>query len=61
MKNTEMQRGYDKAMALAGGDTYMYDSSKRIAELAAQDANYASASNDYKQGFATAVYSLARC
>ena len=61
MKNAEQKRGFDKAMTLANGDTYMYDSSRRIMELAAKDPEYATASNDYKSGFANAVYSLFRC
>lgn len=61
MKNAEQKRGFDKAMTLANGDTYMYDSSRRIMELAAKDPEYATASVDYKGGFADAVYSLFRC
>jgi hypothetical protein len=61
MKNAEQKRGFDKAMTLAKGNTYMYDSSRRIMELAAKDPDYATASNDYKGGFANAVYSLFRC
>lgn len=61
MMNAEKQRGWDKAMTLANGDTYMYDSSRRIMELAAKDPDYATASVDYKGGFASAVYSLFRC
>ena len=61
MMSNEKKRGYDKAMALAKGNTYSYDSSRRIAELAAKDADYATASTDYKGGFACAVYDLFRC
>ena len=60
MQNKEAQRGYDKAMALTYGDTYMYDSSRRIREVAAKDADYPTASDDYKAGFAAAVYALHR-
>lgn len=61
MMNNDKQRGYDKAMALTHGDTYMYDSSRRIREVAAKDADYATASDDYKGGFAAAIYALFRC
>lgn len=61
MKNAEQKRGFDKGMTLANGNTYMYDSSRRIMELAAKDPEYAAASVDYKSGFANAVYSLFRC
>lgn len=61
MKNNDKQLGYDKAMALTYGDTYMYDSSRRILEVAAKDVDYPTASNDYKAGFAAAIYALHRC
>ena len=61
MMNNDKQRGYDKAMALTHGSTYMYDSSRRIREVAAKDVDYAAASDDYKAGFASAIYSLHRC
>ena len=59
--NNDKQRGYDKAMALTNGDTYMYDSSRRIREVAAKDADYAAASDNYRAGFAAAIYALFRC
>lgn len=59
---TEMYRkGYEKAMALTCGNTYMYDSTRRIFEVAAKDPDYADAPLDYKGGFADAIYSLFRC
>ena len=51
---------YNKAMELSRGNTYMYDSSKRIRELSAKDSNYVNATDEYKKGFAVAVYSLFR-
>ena len=58
--------GYNKAMTLSTRNgfydgTYMYDSSRRICELAAKDSNYASASAEYRKGFAAAIYNLHRC
>ena len=58
--------GYNKAMILSTRNgfcdgTYMYDSSRRICELAAKDKDYESAGTDYRGGFADAVYSLFRC
>lgn len=58
--------GYNKAMALSTGNgfsdgTYMYDSSRRIMELAKQDPDYETANDDYRGGFAACVYSLFRC
>ena len=58
--------GYNKAMALStrngfSDGTYMYDSTRRILELAAKDNDYNDASDEYKQGFAACVYSLFRC
>ena len=61
MMSKEAQRGYDKAMALTKGNTYMYDSTRRIFEVAAKDPDYATASDEYKRGFAGAIYALFRC
>lgn len=58
--------GYNKAMTLSTRNgfcdgTYMYDSTRRIFEVAAKDPDYTNASLDYKGGFADAIYSLHRC
>ena len=58
--------GYNKAMTRSTRNgfcdgTYMYDSTRRIFELAAKDENYETASDEYRGGFAAAVYSLHRC
>ena len=54
--NSEFNAGWDKAMTLSKGDTYMYDSSRRIYELSLKDPDYATATNAYRSGFAQAVY-----
>ena len=41
--------------------TYMYDSTRRIFELAAKDEDYESADDEYRSGFAAAIYNLHRC
>lgn len=58
--------GYNKAMALSTRNgfcdgTYMYDSSRRVNELAKKDPDYETANADYHSGFAACVYSLHRC
>lgn len=62
----EYKDGYKKAIELStrGGlydGTYMYDSSKRINEIAAKDDAYTLANDEYKKGFAAAIYELHRC
>ena len=59
--NASATAGYNKAMELMHYDTYMYDSSRRIYELAQLDPTYANADNDYRGGFAGAVYEMHRC
>lgn len=61
MSNTTYEQGYAKAMAITGGDTYMYSSSRRISEVAAKDESYESATYEYRVGFADAIYDLFRC
>ena len=58
--------GYNKAMTLSTHNgfydgTYMYDSTRRIFELAAKDEDYESAGDEYRSGFAAAIYNLHRC
>ena len=60
-EDPEFQAGWNKAMELSNGHTYMYDSTKRIFELADKDPEYEAATSQYKSGFAQAVYSLFRC
>lgn len=55
------QDGYNKAMELMNYDTYMYDSSKRLYELSKKDLDYAFSDNNYRSGFAQAVYKMHRC
>ena len=61
MIKASYQEGYDKAMELMNYDTYMYDSTRRIFELMKKDPDYESADNDYRGGFAAAVYDMFRC
>lgn len=61
MTKADGKRGYNKAVELMRGDTYMYDSSRRIYELQKLDPHYESQSDDYKRGFMQAVYDYFRC
>ena len=60
MSNTTYEQGYDKAMALTQGDTYMIPVSVRIREVAAKDEAYASATDEYRMGFGAAIAELQR-
>ena len=60
-EDPEFQAGWNKAMELSEGDTYMYDSTRRIFELADEDPDYETATDAYRAGFGSAVYSLFRC
>ena len=55
--NTARTAGWNKAMELMHHNTYSYDSSRRIYELSKLDPDYATADDDYRAGFAGAVYS----
>lgn len=66
MTFTTYTDGYKQAVAISelrsnGDGTYMYDSSRRIREVARLDPYYEDNNDEYKRGFAAGIYSLFRC
>ena len=57
----DFKRGYDKAYELAKGNTYSYDSTKRLFELEALYKGYNLESLEFKRGFVACVYALFVC
>ena len=61
MTSEDYKRGYDKAYELMRGDTYMYDSTRRLFEVAAKYSPYEHETLEFKHGFVSCVYDLFRC